>query len=73
MASRSATLLGAAALVAAALTGLGLLVARQARADTRAASAGAAEVISYQGQLTDDQGTPLDGLVKAINEKVEVE
>jgi hypothetical protein len=39
-------------------------VARQARADTRAASAGAAEVISYQGQLTDDQGTPLDGLVK---------
>ena len=64
MALRSATLLGIAALVAAALTGLGLLLARQARADTRAASAGAAEVISYQGYLTDDQGDPIAGPVK---------
>ena len=64
MALRTATLLGIGTLVALVLAGLGLFLTGQVLADVQSPSAAAAEVISYQGYLTDDQDQPINGQVK---------
>jgi hypothetical protein len=64
MTLKTATLFGIGAFIAAVLAGLGLFLAGQVLADVRTPSSAAAEVISYQGHLTDDQDQPIDGLVK---------
>jgi len=64
MTLKTATLFGISAFIAAVLAGLGLFLAGQVLADVRTPSAAAADVISYQGHLTDDQDQPIDGLVK---------